>query len=124
MKTMLEGGSSHQQIPEGKCHCWACRGRAKRSLHSCSPSYGVTTELLPGEQRTILPWEQGNRSPGVSLRVGRQKKRGTFPTALAASLHQLPRKHMKLLSHVPGAPALSRSDRQEMTATDIAARDK
>lgn len=65
----------------------------------------MTTKLFPGEQRTVLPWEWGNRSPGINRGAGRQEEQAAFPTALAASLQQLPRKHVKLISHAP-APAL------------------
>lgn len=96
--------------------------RGERDLHRCSPSYGVTTKLLPGGQRIILPWGQGNRSPGINLGAGKQEEQAAFPIAVAASLQHLPRKHMELISHVPGAPALSSSDKQEMTAIVPAAR--
>lgn len=99
-ETAIVGLAEHRQHEGGE-----------RDLHSCSPSYGVTTKLLPGEQRTIFLGEKRNRSSGTSLGAGRQEEQAVFPAAVAAAL-QLPRKHMKLISHIPRAPALSSSNRR------------
>lgn len=90
-------------------------------------STGIMREGQEGFMVPAMEWQPSYRLAGKGL-----SSHGSRETEVQAStweregrrnrlpsprlwLH-LPRKHMKLISHAPGAPALSSSDKQEMTA--------
>lgn len=102
MDSRLGEGSSHRWIPEGNCHCWACRAQAAWGR-------GKRSSQLQRDNRA-LAWGAKEHPPmGAGKQESRHQPRsrkagGAFPIAIAASLQHLPRKHMKLISHAPGCP--------------------
>lgn len=91
-----------------------------------------TGSMRKGQATLIVAAKE--QQPGTSLESKRpsshdsqesaweQEKQAALPTVLAASFQQLPRKHIKLISHAPDVPALSSPDEQETIAAVPAAK--